>query len=451
MGFRNFRLNVIARLLLIGTLFVVLAWSIVNTGWQITPVVVAVVALLAAIELVRYVESVNRELAGFLQFVAHHDFSVSIPVAEKGHVFHELEDAYGTLTREFRNLNRDKAANHRYLEMLVEHVSTALVCLDDGGVVQLMNRQATSLFGTAHLQNVRSFSRVDSALPDVLLEMRDGDRTLANVSIAGEPLQLALFATEFELLGKHYKLISFQNIRDELEQREVDFSRKLIKVMTHEIMNSVTPMISLSAVIEERLIDAQRRRDAGREQNSEEDEDLLRSAASIRSRGSGLLRFVHTYSRLSNLPKPAPTQVAVAELLAQVKQLTAATLEPFNIALETRIADPQLTVLADPEQLQQVLINLINNAAEALAGRSDGRIRVVATSDHGKALIRVIDNGPGIDPVHIDNVFVPFFTTKRDGTGVGLSVSRQIMFLNKGLLSVSSTPGNGAVFTLRFR
>jgi two-component system, NtrC family, nitrogen regulation sensor histidine kinase NtrY len=452
MGFRGFRLNVLVRLLLLAALLMLFAWSIVATGWQLTPLIAIVLAVLVAIELVRYVESVNRELTGFLQYVAHHDFSASIPIAEKGRVFRELESAYKQLAGAFRKLNRDKAVNHRYLEALVEHVSTALVCLDDAGTVQLMNRQAKVLFQSPHLHGTRSFARIDPELPATLAELQDGDRTLVQVSVKGERLQLALFATEFELLGRRYKLISFQNIRDELEQREIDFSRRMISVLTHEIMNSVTPMIALSKVIEKSLIEAREHKQAGHEPKPEDDEELLQGAASIRSRGAGLLHFVEAYSRLSNLPRPTFTRVEVGALLEQVCRLMAAMPEADEMTLETQLEDPGLCVQADAEQLQQVLINLVKNAVEALAGRPDGKIRLVAAhDDRDRALIRVIDNGPGIDPVQLENVFVPFFTTKRHGTGVGLSVSRQIMLLNKGLLSVRSVPGQGCEFTLRFR
>jgi two-component system, NtrC family, nitrogen regulation sensor histidine kinase NtrY len=451
MGFRDFRANVLARLCLLGALIVLFAWSVVGTEWQVTPLVCAALAFLAAIELVRYVESVNRELTGFLEFVAHHDFSASFPIAEKGRVFRELESAYKVLARTFRDLNRERAANHQYLEALVEHVSTALVCLDNGGTVQLMNRQAKALFKSPHLHGTRSFAKIDPKLPDAIDELRDGGRALLTVEIAGEPLQLALFATEFELLDRRYKLISFQNIRDELEQREIDFSQKLLKVLTHEIMNSVTPMISLSKVIEESLLDVRCGKESAKELAPDEEEDLLRSAASIQSRGAGLLRFVQAYGALTNLPRPRLTTVGLAALLEQVARLMRATL-PAGITIETRVEDPDLSVRADSEQLQQVLINLIKNAVEALAGREDGRILLAAATDaQGKTLVQVVDDGPGIDPEQLDNVFVPFFTTKRDGTGVGLSVSRQIMFLNKGLIFVKSVPGRGCEFTLRFR
>lgn len=449
MGFKNFRLNVIARVLLLSGLVVLAAWSVNNTGWQVTPIVCAILSVLLVIELVRYVESVNRELAGFLAFVARHDFAVRLPLAAKGKVFHDLESAYELLAAEYRNLNLRRAANHRYLEALVEHVSIALICLDSDGEVTLMNGQAKSLFKTPHFASVKSFARIDANLPATIEQLPDGGRTLIAVRIADEALQLALFATEFELLGRRYKLISFQNIRDELEQREIDYSQKLIKVLTHEIMNSVTPIISLS-----KLIRDEHSGEVSVEHLASEEgqRDLARSLASIHSRGSGLLRFVQAYGALTNLPRPSLAAVDVVTLLDRIHALLAPALAAEGMRLQAQTVGPNLAVRADPQQIEQVLINLVKNAAEALAGRGDGQILLRgARDDQGKVLIQVIDNGPGIDVAQLDDIFLPFFTTKRDGSGVGLSVSRQIMALNKGLLTVKTSLGRGSEFTLRFR
>jgi len=450
MGFKSFRLNVLARLALFVALAFVALWGATNTDWQVTPTVAGLLAVAMLVELVRYVESVNRELSAFLEFIAHDDFSTSFPIRTKGRVFDDLEEAYGVLLAKYRGLNEARELNHRYLEALVEHVSTALLCLDDEGKVTLMNRQAKRLFRIPHLNSLQSLQRIDPALPAEVESLVDGDRLLIRPRIDGEPLQLVVYLTEFVLLDRKYRLISFQNIRDELEQREVDFSQKLIKVLTHEIMNSVTPIIALCKVIEESLGGADAK--GLRPDELPDADDLRRSVASIQSRGDGLLRFVQAYRSLTSLPKPNRQPVDVRELLAETITLLAPTLEPNGILLETRIDGEGLTIEADPEQLQQVLINLVRNAVEALDGRSDGRVVLGASRDgEGRTSIRVTDNGPGIPEEHIENVFVPFFTTKRGGTGVGLSVSRQILFLNRGLISVRSNAGRGAEFTLQFR
>jgi two-component system, NtrC family, nitrogen regulation sensor histidine kinase NtrY len=451
MRFENFRLNVAARAVALFGLIGVTVWSTTNTAWQITPIACGVLALVLLVELVRYVESVNREFAEFLSFIAHDDFAASPPLARKGGVFRQLESAYRLLAGKYRSLNLQRAANHQYLEALVEHVSIALICLDGSGAVTLMNREAKALFKTPHLASLKSFGRIDPTLPAAIEELPDGGRALILVK-TDETLQLALFATEFELLGERYKLISFQNIRDELEQREIDFSQKLIKVLTHEIMNSVTPIISLTKLIRDRLVDEKTGELAMHNLSGEEQHDLARGLASIHSRGSGLLKFVQAYSVLTNLPRPSLAEVDVAALLDRMHALMAPALKADGVALQVQTVGANMTVRADPQQIEQVLVNLLKNAAEALDGRDGGQVLLrSARDDHGKVLIQVIDNGPGIDAAHLDDIFLPFFTTKRSGSGVGLSVSRQIMALNKGMLTVKTTPGAGSEFTLRFR
>lgn len=451
MRFENFRLNVGARALALFGLLGLAVWSASNTAWQVTPIVCGMLAVVFLVELVRYVESVNREFAEFLSYVAHDDFGASPALARKGRVFRELESAYRLLADKYRSLNLQRAANHQYLEALVEHVSIALICLDGNGAVTLMNGEAKALFKTPHLASLKSFSRIDPQLPAAIEELTDGGRALISVQNADETLQLALFATEFELLGQRYKLISFQNIRDELEQREIEYSQKLIKVLTHEIMNSVTPIISLTKLIRDRLVD-EKTGELTMNLASDEQHDLARGLASIHSRGSGLLQFVQAYSVLTNLPRPSVTEVDVATLLDRVHALMAPALETEGASLQVQVVGANLTVRADPQQIEQVLINLLRNAAEALAGRDGGHVLMRgARDDHGKVLIQVIDNGPGIDAAHLDNIFLPFFTTKRSGSGVGLSVSRQIMALNKGMLTAKTVVGTGSEFTLRFR
>jgi signal transduction histidine kinase len=452
MVFKSFRVNVVLRLAAFVALSLVALWGLTSTDWQLTPVVSGLAALLVLVEFVRYVESVNRELAAFLEFVTHDDFSTSFPIAQKGKAFEELESAYKLLLGKFRSLNQARELNHRYLESLVEHVSVALLCLDDVGQVTLMHAQAKRLFKTPHLNNLYSLRRVDPSLPGELASLTDGDRILIRLKIDGEAMQLALYATEFELLGRGYKLISFQNIRDELEQREVDFSQKLIKVLTHEIMNSVTPIIALCKVIGDSLTEATAAGAPIHPSELPDADDLLRSVASIQSRGDGLLRFVQAYRSLTSLPKPDRKRVDVASMLEETVTLLAPTFEAANVSLVTRVDGEALSIEADPEQVQQVLINLVKNAVEALDGRNDGRIVLSAAEDgNGRTTIKVQDNGPGIAEEQIDNIFVPFFTTKRRGTGVGLSVSRQIMFLNRGLITVMSAPNRGAEFALQFR
>jgi nitrogen fixation/metabolism regulation signal transduction histidine kinase len=318
-------------------------------------------------------------------------------------------------------------------------------------MVTMMNEPARRLFGVPHLNSLRSFGRIDERLPELLKKLGDEERTLLSVQRGDDTLQLVLYATQFELLEQKYTLVSFQNIRDELDRQEIDSWQKLIRVLTHEIMNSVTPITSLSGLIRDTLIDESHAPPAFRALSLPEQSDILRSVTAIHTRSTGLLEFVEAYRRFARLPRPVFADVDVGVLLERVRTLLSQELEAQHIVLDVRCHEPGLSVRADAQQIEQVLINLLHNAAEAVADRTAPRIELRGVrNEQGAVVLQVIDNGAGIDPAHLDSIFVPFFTTKRNGTGVGLSVSRQIMLANRGTISVRSMAGDGTTFTLKF-
>jgi len=452
MEFNNFRANVLLRALALVILALVLAWSIGNTRWLATPFVCGVLVLLSAFELVRYVERTSRDLTNFLICVAHQDFSTPTAIPYKGRVFTELQEAYQVVTSELRRLNLQKAANHQYLEAVIEHVGVALCCLDEQGDVKMANGPARRLFDGAHLNSQKSFSRIDARLPELLMNMGDGERTRLDVRRGDDTLQLVLYATTFELVQQRYKLVSFHNIRDELDQQEIDSWRKLIRVLTHEIMNSVTPIVSLSELIRESLIDESAAPPTFRTLSPAEQNDMLRGITAIQTRSSGLVDFVQAYRSFARLPAPELARVEVRTLLERVRMLVSRETEATGIAVSVACSQPDLVVRADVRQIEQVLINLMHNAIEAVPETRGPRIELHGCRNaQGQVLMQVIDNGPGIPAEHLDSIFVPFFTTKRNGTGVGLSICRQLMHANRGFISVRSTPQSGTAFTLRFR
>lgn len=451
MSFNNFRVNVLLRVLLLVALCLFLVWGVLHTTWFATPVLCVFLIILSAGELIHYVERTAQEFTSFLSFVAHQDYSTPIPMPHKGRIFNELHSAYRFLSEEFRRLNLQKAANLQYLEAVVEHISVALCCLDERGYVTMMNKPARQLFGRPFMNSWHSFGLIDERLPQVLQKLGDGERTLLGVAREDDNLQLLLYATTFELLGQRHKLVSFQNIRHELDRQETDSWQKLIRVLTHEIMNSVTPIISLSGLVRETMVDESTTPPTARALLPQQQNDMLRSVTAIHTRSRGLMDFVRAYRSFAKLPEPAFANVEIRALLERVRLLMSQDLETQGIALELQAIEDGLSISVDAGQIEQVLINLIRNAIEALTGASEPRIVLrTARNVQNEILVQVIDNGAGIPAEHLDSIFIPFFTTKRNGTGVGLSVSRQIVQLNRGLISVRSVPGDGCTFTLKF-
>jgi two-component system nitrogen regulation sensor histidine kinase NtrY len=451
MSFNNFRANVLVRVLILIVLCLTLIWGWLNTDWLATPALCLALIAASAVELIYYVERTTREFTSFLSFVAHHDYSTPIPLPEKGPIFRELQSAYRLLSEEFRRLNLQKAANLQYLETVVEHVSVALCCLDARGYVRMMNQPARQLFGLPFMNSWHTFGRVDSRLPEILQKMADGERTLLAVTREDDNLQLLLYATTFELLGERYKLVSFQNIREELDRQETESWQKLIRVLTHEIMNSVTPIISLSGLVRETMIDETTAPPTVRTLQPSQQNDMLRSVTAIHSRSRGLMDFVRAYRSFAKLPEPVLADADALGLLERARLLMSGDIDKHGIDVEVQGSGDSPAIRVDAGQIEQVLINLIRNAIEALESVPAPNIILRASRNaHNEVLLQVIDNGPGIPAEHLESVFVPFFTTKRNGTGVGLSVSRQIVQLNRGWISVRSVPGEGCAFTLKF-
>jgi signal transduction histidine kinase len=452
MGFSSgFRANVLLRVLFLLALCWILAWSLFVAGWVATPIFCGALLVLVTINLTRYVERTANEFRTFLELIAHRDYSTPISLPYKGRVFRELQEAYRVLARELTHLNREKAANLQYLEAVIDHVSVALCCFDEDGIVRMQNGAARRLFTVPHLNSRQTFALVDARLPAILQQLSGGERMLLSVRQGDDVLQLLLYATDFTLLDRRYRLVSFQNIRDELDRQETTSWQKLIRVLTHEIMNSVTPIVSLSRLLQESMLDESRSPPALRTFQGEEQDDMLRSVAAIHTRSSGLLDFVRAYRSFASLPEPTMAEIQVDGLLERVRTLMSQESDAKGVVLEVQCAESGLRICVDAAQTEQVLINLIRNALEAMSERSEGRIRLrCGRASEDEVLLQIIDNGAGISRENLESIFIPFFTTKRNGTGVGLSISRQLVQMNRGLITVRSEPGVGSTFTLKY-
>jgi nitrogen fixation/metabolism regulation signal transduction histidine kinase len=426
MAFRSsFRLNVAARVAVQAALLFGLLWSLLRSGWDATPVVCAVLLVLALAELVRYVESGARDLTQLLRAVAAGDFTTTLPRRWGSRPFADCEAASRTLVGTYQRLDLQRAASDELLRAVIDHVGVAVLCFGADGRVAFANPPARELFEPGQL-------------PRRLLELRDDERSQIEHAVRGEAAVLLLHARRFTLLGEPFTVVVCHDIRQELESRDVQAWQTLARVLTHEMMNSLTPIVTLSAHLREAL-----------ERQPARDADAVESVEVIHERSSGLARFIEAYRQFSHPPVPVPARIALADLLEHVARLKRPELERLGIHLDVAGELTDAHVHVDARQVEQVLINLIRNAQQALAGRPGGRIELHGERDtQRRILIHVTDNGPGITPDALGKVFVPFFTTRSGGTGIGLALSRQLLQLNHGSIMVSSEPGR-CRFTVR--
>jgi nitrogen fixation/metabolism regulation signal transduction histidine kinase len=399
--------------------------------------------------LVRYVERSDRELANFLLSISQNDFSARYPPGKPGRE-NRLHEAFRRLLLVFGKLREEREAHHQYLQTVVEHVSMGLLAVDETGEVRLMNQAAKNLFRKPFLHHVHHLAALDPGLPDTLLDMAPGERRLRKLVIDGSLVQLSIQATRFKLHQRGYVLLSFHDIRYELEAQEVESWQKLIRVLTHEIMNSAIPISTLSSVVSDMLVDEKGQLVNLSGLDEENLADLQGSLRTIQSRSKGLVDFVQAYKSLTQTPKLRIGPVAVPDLFTQVNILCKGPLLARGIALHVRLPEEELILPADRALLEQVLLNLVGNAADALSGRPAGQITLSAGREEQSTWVRVADNGAGMSPEVQEQIFIPFYTTKANGSGIGLSLSKQIMLLHGGKIRVQSVPGQGSIFTLMF-
>jgi len=450
MVYRKFRIQVVIRVLLIGVFMAAFVFAVHQSNWYIASVISALLVLLMVISLIRYVERTNRDLGNFLQSIKNKDFSSIYSAKYSDKSYAPLHDAMNEVMYEFRNVRIEKEIHYQYLQMIIEHINVALICFDAEGDVHLVNQAARDLFNMKRLNSIEAIGKVDKKLLEAVKKSDTERGSLVKTLINGEMVGLSLKGTMFKVKEKTLKLVSLQNIKTELEEQELESWQKLIRVLTHEIMNSVTPVSSLSTAINEMLTRDGQGIGNLAELDQNDLEDMVEGMKTIEERSKGLLDFVGTYKNLTRLPKPTFTKVHVMPLLNHLKILMKSELGKWNIDLKIHCSEKDPVIDADHEMLERVLINLIMNAIDALHQVENPVITIEVGSRNHQTVIEVQDNGNGISPENIDKIFIPFFTTKKQGSGIGLSLTRQIMRLHKGSISVKSEPGEFTAFTLRF-
>lgn len=451
MIFKRFRFNVVIRVLIISGISLFLKYALAEqSSWLMTNLFTMLVLVIATAELIYYVEKTNRDLESFLLAIKHRDYTHTFTRAKRGKSFASLHFAFNQVIKGYQVLRAEKESHHQYLQNVVEHVSVALLCYSSKtGSIQLMNRAAKRLLDRPYMSNIKIMRRVDPLLLETILRLENGERQLVKSLINEELLQIAVQATEFKLQDDEYKLISLQDIKEELDEQEVASWHKLIRVLTHEIMNSVTPIISLTKALNNVMVNPDGKPKALEEIGEESAEDIRIGFRTIENRSKGLLHFVHAYRNLTRIPQPNFRQVEAAQMLQRIYRLMKPEFDRHAIDFGLQLPSHSLSTQADPELIEQVLINLVKNALEALSFTENAQVQLSAHRNHeGKTVLSVKDNGSGIDKEFQDKIFIPFFTTKKQGSGIGLSLSRQIMRLHKGSISFHSTPQEGTTFYL---
>lgn len=451
MGSNNLRFQIIIRISAIAlTLF--LLFQLVNSdSFSLTILLVLALVIVQVIALIRFVDKTNQEIIDFFESIKNNDFTIAKQKTSDDTYGNYLRNQFDMVIKKLKKSRLAKDDRQQYLTTIVQHVGIGLITFNEKGEVQIMNIAAKRLL---KIENIKEISELDIISPQLVKsfwELITGGRALITVEIGGEERQLSVYVIELTLGDENFKLVSLQNIRSELEEKEMEAWQKLVRVLTHEIMNSVTPISSLANTVESEIIGYLDNNESEPKIDKEDLEDIHLAVQTIQRRSDGLIRFVNDFRSLTHTPEPKFQMVSVMELFDQISVLLKHEVTSNHIKFIVNVNPQNLALSIDPELIQQVLINLIKNAVQALEDRENKIIELLAYQDEkNNTLFKLKDNGPGIEEEAQTKIFIPFFTTKKSGSGIGLSLSRQIMRQHNASISVKSKVDEGTEFILRF-
>jgi two-component system, NtrC family, nitrogen regulation sensor histidine kinase NtrY len=447
---RNLYLNIVIRVSLIVILSVLLGYLIVKDQSLRFSLICFLTIIILTISLISYLNTTNKKIGYFFDSVRNDDSSLSFPMVEKNSSIMEIYKSMNRVNQQIQHLKIENRQQEKYFQILLEHLAAGIITYDKKGFIQHANSSAKRLLSIDVLNHLQQIERIDQKLYQTIIKMKPSERRLIAITTEQGEIQLSLKTTSFKTKDNEMVILSIQDIKSELDEKEVESWMKLIRVLMHEIMNSITPITSLSESLSH-IYSTGGEPVLPEQVTSKAISTTLQGLNVIKEQGKGLMSFVESYRKLTRVPEPEKKLFRVAELMDRVRILYTSLEKSDRIHLSFSLKDPDLEIYADQNLISQVLLNLIKNALEANENNSEGKILMVAGMDKNHhAEICVIDNGPGISEENLDEIFVPFFTTRQSGSGIGLSISKQIMRVHGGSLKVRSVPDKETVFCLTF-
>lgn len=449
MNYKYLNFGLIIRLLIFTLL--VIACTLVFYGQQwLYAIPLLCLLLISGWHIIYYINAINRKLAYFFEAIKNEDSSLHFPEKVPNSSLHYLHKSINRLNRMISEAKIKNEHQQRFFLEFMKHSSTGLMVVDEKGYIDIINGMALRFCRLAYISHIQRLAQSNPALYEALNTIMPGESRSLKWLNGQEMQQVSLKVVPLNFGEKKYRIYSLYDIRAEMEENELETWQKLIRVMTHEIMNSIAPITSLSSTLSKFYM-KNGEKVSVLDVSQKEINDTIQGLAVIEERGEGLIHFVDNYRKLTKVPKPDFKPVQLHEWLQTIEWLIGKRMEEERIRLCISHQHARSNFLADEKLLTQVVINLINNAADALTHTADKHIQImVSEGEEGKLKITITDNGPGFSAEEMDNLFIPFYTTKEKGSGIGLSLSRQIMRLHKGSISARSVPGKETTFELLF-
>ncbi|MES2006182.1 MAG: HAMP domain-containing sensor histidine kinase [Bacteroidota bacterium] len=447
MTFKKIQWDILTRVLLLFVTITASAFLLVKE-WYVYEILAIPVIIYQLWDFYHFHKQAQHEVEQFVESIQYRDFSRNFNVSQAPEDLKPLRKGFNEINSAFKVISKEKETQYQYLQKILELVDTGIISYEtETGEVVWMNESLKRMLLLPYLKTIHSLQKRDEALYAAVIELKPGNNHVATVHLEKNSFKILLSATAFQTEGKKYHLVAFQNINEALDETESKAWQKLLSVMTHEIMNSVAPISSLADTLKNRLQESVQYLD----NSNGVVEDLEVGINTIKRRSEGLLKFAEVYRNLNKITTPNLKHVFVRDLFENMHNLMQPTLNQKGIEMEIILKDPELALDVDTNLVEQVLINLIVNAIEAVKDAEQPRIVLSAVvSTNNKVAVKVTDNGYGMSEDVMNNIFIPFFSTKKNGSGIGLSLCKQIMMLHKGNVTVQSIETKGSVFTLQF-
>lgn len=444
MIYKRLWFSLMLQVILIIALALFVGWIYWESGHPYWVVIVLFVIAVLCYRLIKDLNVTNRMLSQFFVSIHDEDFVLNIPSKERGESFSELANRLEEVSRCIQDLRFSSKQKEIVGDTIIENALVGIILLAKDGLVKVINRKGRELLGVHHLVSVKALLKVDPAIVDLFEKLTSGENRILKTRIAGQEMHLAVNCTIIKLDKKELKLISFSDIKNEIDATELESWQKLINVLTHEIMNSVAPITSLTTTLVRSYESIDMKTGVSQMLLNKTQKGLR----VIHEQSNGLMDFVESYRKLTGIPKPRIKPVSANSLLEHLKTL-ALLEEDASVCFDFILEGMDFQINVDENQIIQVLLNLLKNARQAIPDHGNVRCSFYSDVDGG-AYITIEDDGEGIREEDMKSIFVPFFTTKEDGSGIGMSVSRQIMRLHKGQISVESLYGVGTKVKLVF-
>jgi nitrogen fixation/metabolism regulation signal transduction histidine kinase len=445
---RRYYINIVVRVILLVLTSLAFTWSWQHLDHLFTFLLLGLLLIFQLVFLINYLNRVNRELSNILHLLSSGDVSDHLhDLSEKGQS-RGFRTLLNSILASMEKVKIEREMHYQYLKNVLEFVDVGLIAFTPDGKVSMSNRCLKNMLGISQIRNIRRLNQVHPDFENNLRQINPSRPKLMVIRVRNSTYHLVLHASVFLSGQEEIRLVSVQNIRTELDEKELDSWQKLIRVLTHEIMNSVSPILSVATTVS-RIFKHNIHEEASVALSDSQIQDTVRGLELIRNRSEGLLEFIKQYRKINLLPKPEFTSVRLLEMLNATLHLLNEDLKKASVETSLSVVPDKLEISMDRYMMEQVMINLINNSIHAMDGKKQGRICIHAfqDSDFG-CTIQVIDNGTGIPEDIREHIFTPFFTTRENGSGIGLSLSKQIIHLHSGTIQFQSVPGTETIFSI---